>query len=111
MPWCEKHNREKLLSKYPNKKTGGKDYWCPECYDEYKLTHPKKTEANSSVEEALTMDSMDKKLDLLIEAVKIINSNIKGLVAFLQPTKQFKLPKKEIPVVEEPETDEAGNLL
>jgi hypothetical protein len=39
MPYCEKHNRDKLVSKFPNKKTGEKEYWCPDCYDEWKQTH------------------------------------------------------------------------
>lgn len=34
--WCSKHNRNMLVSKYPNKRTGEQDYWCPDCHDEWK---------------------------------------------------------------------------
>ena len=36
MPYCEKHNKEKLLSKFLDPKTGEKQYWCPDCNREWK---------------------------------------------------------------------------
>ena len=50
MPYCEKHNREKLPSKFPDKKTGEKTFWCPDCYDEWKKSKQgnKATSAESS---------------------------------------------------------------
>ena len=50
MPYCEKHNREKLLSKYPDKKTGEKTYWCPDCYDEWKKSQATSTGFKKTVE-------------------------------------------------------------
>lgn len=76
MEYCEKHNRNKLLSKYPDKRTGEKTFWCPDCYDEYKKTKgqgewlrdtPKKENGNALIMEELV--AINGRLDKLIAFV------------------------------------------
>ena len=69
MEYCEKHNRDKLLSKYPDKRTGEKTYWCPDCYDEWKKAMP---ERRGTTQAPYNQDK-------LLEAIKIVNENIKLL--------------------------------
>ena len=50
MPYCEKHNREMLRSKYKDKRTGELGWWCPDCYDLYKAQKQQKVEVQTPEE-------------------------------------------------------------
>lgn len=53
--YCDKHNRDMLPSKFEDKKTGEKGFWCPDCYKEWK---DKKQNTPRQDNSALIMDEL-----------------------------------------------------
>lgn len=63
VPYCDLHNRDKVRSKYPDKKTGEIGYYCPDCYREWKdKQQPQKTDGN-----AILLDEFNRRFDGLAE--------------------------------------------
>ena len=78
MPYCDKHNREKLPSKFPDKKTGEKAFWCPDCYDEWKKSKQGTQPSwSGNPQKSTTSDQM------IFEELAAINKRIDKLGKYL----------------------------
>jgi len=68
--YCDKHNRDMLPSKFVDKRTGEKGYWCPDCYKEWKDKQPQ------------TPQRVDSNA-VLMDKIGAINERLDKLIAFL----------------------------
>jgi len=76
--YCSKHNRDKIPSKFPDKRTGEKTYWCPECYDEWKKTkQPSQAETKQEIKQNLPKADPNA---LIIEELSGINQRLEKLI-------------------------------
>jgi len=93
VPFCEKHNKYKIQSKYPNKKTGEIDYWCPECYDEWKKKGVSKVEIKPLYDKPLNGNAMI--IDEIQELFKKLNERLDSMGLFFTKLEKELLEAKK----------------